>query len=220
MKVRYLPILLLLLFSTFLSCSYDENNDNERETTVQPRFPEKNIKWGNLFAKTITNATKRLESNKENDPAIVFNLIEKNINNFYNIQKDPKSILANKQSTKEYNKRITDILVKNARSLTLLQNEVLNQIDDAKSKSQSFTEFTKRLVKINDKIYSDVPKKEQEKLFFVTSTLYFGFKAIDDFHKNKAALTMQNKNTWQSSILSLIGVNTAYAQHGNGDGNW
>ncbi|WP_242203030.1 hypothetical protein [Aestuariivivens insulae] len=216
MKEKFCVILLILIFSSFLGCTSDENINLHRETIIQPRFLEQDLQWGNLFAKTITNAVYQLEAKKTTNSNDVFNSIAKDINNFYKIPSRKDLKLTNKKNSEYTNEIITAILVNNARSLTSAQKKILIRIDNAKKKSESFSEFVKKLTQINEDIYINIPKKEQKKLFFVTSTLFFGFKAINDYHFKKVSISSIISKTY-SPLFSVFGINTAYAQEDNND---
>ena len=64
-------------------------------------------------------------------------------------------------------------------SLTKIQVEYIIKIQEECSKSTSFTDLSKRLKSINDDIYKNVPEIEQERLFNITSTFYYGIKEIE-----------------------------------------
>ena len=68
-----------------------------------------------------------------------------------------------------------------------------------------------------------MPKEEQQKLFFVTSTLFFGFKAIDEIVKENllsAKTKIPQGNNLKNIFHSLFGINAANAQNFNNGTDW
>ena len=68
-------------------------------------------------------------------------------------------------------------------NLTETQISFIKRIIDESDKSSSNEVFFNRLLSINEDIYKQVPKLEQERLLMITATLYYGLVEIGNLEK-------------------------------------
>jgi hypothetical protein len=69
------------------------------------------------------------------------------------------------------------------RNLTNIQISFIERIIDEYSKSSSYDDLSGRLLKINEDIYAQVPAIQQDRLFHITSVLYYGMKEVQNIEK-------------------------------------
>lgn len=76
-----------------------------------------------------------------------------------------------------------ETIIERIGNLTEIQLIFIRRIIKECDESSTVSEFLNKLVEINEDIYSSVPKIEQERLFYVTSILYYGYKEIYGLEK-------------------------------------
>ena len=102
--------------------------------------------------------------------------------------------------------------------LTEAQKDVPGQIEAARLESDSYIGFSNRLVAINNEIYDLVPLKEQELLFAVTSTMYYGLEAANELVR-KGLLSGAPEGDITLAQLKL-GFQSAFAYGESGGSSW
>ena len=215
MKKILFIITILLVSTTLYMCTADGFSNTETTSKIEPIFSENALEWGNLFGENMIYITKKLKNDKKNfkNRTQLNEFFLKNTTNFYNKNGEGKLKNFKKNNSNLTREDIGDIISKNIKPLTENQKRVLKQIAEARNKSKSYIEFSNKLATINNNIYSTVPKNEQKRLFFVTSSLYFGLKAMNEMAKQGI---IPGKPEGVENRLTLarlgLGLNLAFAQ--------
>ena len=178
----------VLCISVFLQgCSMDDDFLSQLE---RANFPEHIKKNGEVFAndlnKIVRNLNKMNVDYSKADKSTVFK--ERFYEDFYRAT-DPmlKSGVMTTQMSPE-------MFAEKARNLTEIQIEYINRIIKECEKSTSYRELMERLININKDIYSDVPKIQQDRLFNVTATLYYGISELQNLEKQGQMLRMPHNS--------------------------
>lgn len=80
------------------------------------------------------------------------------------------------------------------RNLTAIQIEFIQRIIQEGEKVSSYEKLFKVLKNINNDIYAQVPKIEQERLLYTTAVLYYGLSEIQNLEKQGQMLLTPNSN--------------------------
>lgn len=183
-NIRLSAIIILLLFP-FFSCTDDRGIDIKNTLEIEPVFSEKDMQWGNLFAKNLFYINKKIKNENIDFKTIsqLHSYAQKKSLEFFsnnNLKKSNKPFIDKESMNFSKRSSIGEIFKKNLNKLTDNQKEVFELIARARQKSSSYLEFSNKLATINNSIYSSIPVEEQKTLFFVTSTLHYGLKAMND----------------------------------------
>ncbi len=141
----------------FFQCHQDWN-ETPKEKIIEPNFPVDIKQWGESVASKLNCVI--TEAKQRNTLKSIHVISLEN---------------ANSEIFDDFNTSLSEFS-KN-------QLNILKLIAVARSESDSYIEFSNNLSEINDKIYKTVPKAEQEKLFYITSALYYGLKEINELVK-------------------------------------
>lgn len=177
MRIKILTLFLSLSIIIFCYCSSDLDEFNRfRQIEYRENWPETSKQLGQGVAKelniTIRNLHKQGVDYSNANESLEFK--ENFYNDFYNAN---PNICKTKGSIYEYNIS-PERFVEQVKNLTKIQIEFLNRIIDECNSTTSIKEYYNVLLKINEDIYEVVPQIQQERLFNVTSVLYYGMKEI------------------------------------------
>lgn len=158
-----------------LGCSVKDDsiglfNDNE------PQFPSHIEKCGKELAKNIEQTVAIL--NKQGVDYSDADYSQEFYERFYTDWLGAASIISKNQRSVIRPEVDPLILVEKYRNLTPVQRQFIKRIETEGSQSRSYEEFCTIIKKINQDIYNEVPKIEQERLLLMTSFLYYGLSKI------------------------------------------
>jgi len=171
-------LIIITVFFTFvfvLGCSSSEDI-SVPVTAEVGNFPESSRMYGMAVADEIRGIVANL--NKMGANYADADLSEEFKTKFY------ADVLAASPSLSGTKFSVQDIqfsqeaFARNVVSLTEVQIVFVGHIIEEIEKSGSYDDFAKRIFRINQNIYANVPKLEQERLFNVTAVLYYGATEI------------------------------------------
>jgi len=168
-----------LLSTLFLLQVWGCSSDNEfweNKADQKLNFPTQSEEYGKAVAKEI-----RLIVNNLNEMGVDYSSFKspvelkaqfyKDIENMSsNLTKSRTSILQHQMSPEEFYQEYSN--------LTAIQIAFFDRIDKEYAKSSSCQDFLRRLLAVNEDIYSSVPEFEQERLLNTTAVLYYGLAEI------------------------------------------
>lgn len=210
MKNKFAVLTVIMVSFLFFQCQKDWIEETKEEI-IEPYFPQESKEWGQLFASNLNYATKQAKQQKIkfNDKEQIYLSTQMSSIDF--LQKNRlKSAKVSflEQDLCEINHKATEHLKNNVFSLSEKQEEILELIANAKKESDSYIAFSNRLAEINDLILKIVPDKEQSRLFFVTSTLYYGLKEINNLvSEGIIPGTPEGESLTLSSLVRLKSTN-------------
>ncbi|WP_455498179.1 hypothetical protein [Coprobacter sp.] len=158
-----------------LGCSVEDDsiglfNDNE------PQFPSHIEKCGKELAKNIEQTVAIL--NKQGVDYSDADYSQEFYERFYTDWFGAVSIVTKSEKISNQSEIDPLVLVEKYRNLTPVQRQFIKRIETEGSQSRSYEEFCTIIKKINQDIYNEVPKIEQERLLLMTSFLYYGLSKI------------------------------------------
>lgn len=176
MKTNFLStILLMVIVLLFCQCTKTEFDDFSKEERME-NLPESSKQLGLAVAAELNATVRNLHkqgidySNANESPEFK----EVFYNDFF---KASPSAIKTRSSNSDFNISPKEF-VRRVNNLTRIQREFLNRIIDECGASKTDDEFYAVLISINSDIYKAVPEIQQERLFNVTSVLYYSMKEI------------------------------------------
>lgn len=184
-------ILLMAVVTLFCQCSKTEFN-NFSDVEQMENVPETSKQFGLSVAKELNVTIRNLHkqgvdySNANETPE--FREI------FYNdfFKASPSAVKTRSSAAtvnitpEEFRRRVN--------SLTKIQLSFIDRIIKECSASTSEADFYNRLKTINNDIYETVPEVQQERLFNVTSVLYYGMQEIQKLERQGLMIPTQQSN--------------------------
>lgn len=172
MRILFYCLLLGVLLS---GCSVKDDsiglfNEND------PQFPSHIEKYGKELAKNIEQTVAVL--NKQGGDYSNADYSQEFYERFYTDWFGAVSIVTKSKKTLNQSEIDPLVLVEKYRNLTPVQRQFIKRIETEGSQSRSYEEFCSIIKKINQDIYNEVPKIEQERLLLMTSFLYYGLSKI------------------------------------------
>lgn len=177
----------------FLKCQQEQIDPPPKNDVIELKFPNEIKEWGELFAANLSCATVEAKQNQLLKSVNTLSLESANYANF-----------------DEFNKNLSKFSKK--------QLEIFGKIVKAKNKSKSYIAFSKKLAKINDEIYETVPVNEQDRLLYITSTLYFGLKEINKLVKD--GVLPGNSEGAEVTLSSLVRLKSATTEEDPDEESW
>lgn len=178
MKTNLLiTILLLATVLMFCQCSKTEFEDISNKEQIE-NFPETSKQFGLAVAKELNGTIRNLH--KQGVDYSKANITAEFKESFYT---DFFKASSNATKTKSTNSVVTTSpkeFMRRINNLTKIQIDFINRINNECSASTSDTDFYNKLITINNDIYALVPEIQQERLFNITSVLYYSMKEIQN----------------------------------------
>lgn len=173
------------------SCSTNEDFLNP-ETSNKINFPKHIEEFGKLMANEIGQTVKSLNergvdySNADNSSAFR--------EQFYQDWNNASPTIMKTRATISQMQIDPITIAEGRRNLTEIQITFIDRIINECAQTVSYDNLCNRLININKDIYSQVPPIEQERLFYITSALYYGIGEILHLEKQGQMLvTPQTK---------------------------
>lgn len=176
MKTNLLiTILLMTTVLLFCQCSKTEFEDFSSKEQIE-NFPKTSKQFGLAVAKELNGTIRNLH--KQGVDYSKANGTAKFKESFYNdfFKASPSAIKT--KSTTCVATTSPEEFMRRVNNLTKIQIDFIEKIIKECNASTSDADFYKKLITINDDIYASVPKIQQERLFNITSVLYYGMKEI------------------------------------------
>lgn len=170
-----ITILLMTTVLLFCQCSKTEFEDFPSEELIE-NFPKTSKQLGLAVAKEINGTIRNLHKqgvdySKANETAGFRK-------SFYaDFFKASPSTIKTKGTESVATTNIEEFM-RRVNNLTKIQIDFINRIIKECSASTSDFDFYNKLITINNDIYTSVPEIQQERLFNITSILYYGMKEI------------------------------------------
>ena len=156
MKSKSIFLTTIMVSFLFLQCQRDYETTPKKN--VGPNFPVEIKEWGEAFASDLNCKILEVKQNQS--------------------LKGANIPLPGNSDIERYEKLICNIL-----NLSKLQLKIIGELAKARINSKSYVAFSNKLVEITDKIYKTIPTSEQAALLYITSSLYFGLKEINELAK-------------------------------------
>lgn len=168
-------ILLMATVLLFCQCTKTEFDDFPKEEKME-NLPESSKQLGLAVAKELNTTIRNLH--KQGVDYTTANETPEFKEVFYNdFFKASPSAIKTRSSISDFNINPEEF-VRRVNNLTNIQREFLNRIIDECGASTTGDEFYAVLIEINNDIYTTVPEIQQERLFNVTSVLYYSMKEM------------------------------------------
>jgi hypothetical protein len=169
---KFIPV--LFIATAFFACS--ENKDLSPDTDVNAIVPETNLpvymdEYGKLLASSFTQAIHNLRdmgvdySDAEDTEAFRSQFISDWQK--ANPATDEESV------TRDFTPMDADLFADRISNFTEIQLEFLQRIYEESNSCSTYDELYTRLISTNSDIAKEVPVHEQERLFYVTTILYY-----------------------------------------------
>lgn len=192
MKINlFITFLFTAIILLLCQCSRTEFDDLSTEKQ-KANFPEVAKQFGLAVAKELNETVRNLHK-KGTDYSNANETVEFK-ENFYNdfFKASPSAIKT--RSTMSESKISLEDFVKRVKNLTKIQLDFIDRIIKECGVTTSYSEFYNRLIIINNDIYNSVPEIQQERLFNITSVLYYGMKEIQNLEAQGMMIpTSQNQ---------------------------
>jgi len=170
------------------------------ENVSEINLPKESEEYGKAVAKEIRLMVDNLNEKGYNFASIK---TKKDVAQFYQEAYGASSLPKLKSnSPTPLNINPIDIQKSNEQ-LTDNQRRVINQIIKIHGERKSDQDFKKSLIDLNGDIYETVPKIEQERLFNITSILYYTISEIQHMEKNGKLIRHHSNNLTQKNIPRL-----------------
>lgn len=202
----------VIYIAVFSRCSI--NDDFANLEKPKTNFPAHIEEYGKTFAKELRQTINNLNeqgvnySHAENTPEFK----ERFYKDWYNAN----------PALKRNNVSIDQISIspekfaEGYRNLTTIQIEFIQRIIQEGEKASSYDELFSILMNINQEIYAQVPKIEQERLLYTTAVLYYGLSEIQRLEKQGQMLL--TPNTTMHSPLVKTRSESGGGNTGGGNG--
>jgi len=192
MKNKVIFLTAFMVSFLFLKCE-QEPIESPKNDIIESTFPNEINEWGKSFAANLNCATIEAKQNQQ----------LKNVN-------ISSHVSVNYEKIDEFNSSVSKFSKK--------QLEILGKIAKAKNKSKSYIAFSKRLAKINNEIHKNVPKNEQDRLFYITSALYYGLKEINNLVRD--GVLPGNPEGEGLTLSSLVRLKCANTEEDPEESSW
>ena len=192
MNNKVILLTVFLVSFLFLKCEQELIKLPDNEIT-ELTFPNEINEWGKSFAASLNCATVEAMQNKQLKNANISSLGSVNYEKF-----------------DEFNSSVSKFSKK--------QLKILGKIAKAKNKSKSYIAFSRKLAKINNEIYDNVPEDEQDKLLYITSALYYGLKEINNLVRD--GVLPGNPEGEGITLSSLVRLKSANAEEDPDENSW
>jgi len=176
---------------TLTQCDYVSDSDKFLEQQ-RPIFPENSKDFGVEVANCINHAIKGFHksgidySNAEVNSDFRHRFYKDYFQNFPNVNTDEgKQIIDHQFSASVHSRGLSN--------LTDIQLSVIDMITSECAKSVTYDDFYDVICKINAKICESVPDIQQERLYNITSALYYGMREIQRLESNGYIIPTPNR---------------------------
>lgn len=181
MKKKQILLSLCLMLFLLSNCNMSENEFLDDVKVPEKTYLPAHIEdYGKAVATELHNTVKNLSklgvdySNANSSE--VFK--ERFFSDYYKA-----SSIKTKSGTIKPTQMPPKVFAERLNNLTQIQIEFIDRIIEECDKSKSYPDLAKRLINVNKDIYSDVPEIQQERLFTITSVLYYGLKEIQNLEE-------------------------------------
>ena len=167
----------------------------------EPNFPSYADNYGKVVAKEVRNTIENLNkmgvdySNADNSAAFKEQFYE-------NLYKVNPIMLDNKDVEVNVLQIDPSVFAEKVRNLTDIQLKFIHRINKECANSKSYQELSQRLITINEDIYTEVPRIQQERLFNITAVLYYGINEIQHLEKQGQMLRTPQNNMQRVRLKS------------------
>lgn len=188
-------LLLAIIFSIFLLQSCSTSVDNL--SVDQEEFSEINLpKSSDAYGKSVATEIRKIVNNL-NMKGYNFSKIQNRaeVDKFYNEAYKGSS---NTELNSENSPFSTTSLIRTIEKkdeYTTKQKDIIDQIAKSYGDRKSDQDFKENLIKISTKVYRNIPKIEQDRLFNIIAVLYYGISEIQQLEKKGQIIRNNSLNT-------------------------
>lgn len=190
-----IAVLLATTILLFCQCSETEFETDYATKEQEVNFPDAARQFGLTVAKELNGAIRNLHKKGADysNANETVNFKEKFYNDFFKASpsaiKTRSTVSEVQISPEEFARRVNN--------LTKAQLDFIDRIIKECSVSTSYPDYYTRLIKINNDIYNSVPKIQQDRLFNVTSVLYYAMKEMQNLEQKGFTIPNPRSNIQQ-----------------------